>query len=199
MPKLKIVTWPAKVLETEAKEVVDFNDDLKKFVRDMHDTMVSARGIGLAANQVNDLRRVLAIHIPYADNRYEGDNKENGQEDQEVEPKEWWHNKRFTFINPVIVEKKGKTSYQEGCLSFPEMYDFVDRASEVIVKAQDEDGKPFEVHATGLFAICLQHEIDHINGIVFISRMSRFKSQRIRKKMLSSQINAEIKEPAHER
>lgn len=198
MPILKVVTWPAKVLETKAEEVTEFNDELRAFVADMHSTMDRARGIGLAANQVADLRRILTIHIPFADNRYEKEDHEEKGDDAHDRIKEWWHNKRFTFINPVIVEKKGKTSYQEGCLSFPEMYDFVDRASEIWVKALDEYGKPFEIHATGLLAICLQHEIDHIDGIVFITRMSRFKAQRIRKKMMTYQFNLETKEPAYE-
>jgi len=168
------------VLETKAAEVTVFNGELRAFVEQMHFTMDQSRGIGLAANQVNDLRRVLTIFIPFIGSRYEEQEKDNEEQPQ------WWNDKRFTFINPVIIKKHGKMSYQEGCLSFPEMYDFVDRAAEVWVSAQDEHGKPFEVHATGLFSVCLQHEIDHIDGIVFISRMGRFKSQRIKKKMLQN-------------
>jgi peptide deformylase len=169
----EVVTWPAKVLETRAEEVTRFDAELKAFVADMHATMDVSQGIGLAANQVGDLRRVLTIMIPWGDNKYE---------DQE-EKKEWWHDQRFTFVNPVIVKKQGKYRFQEGCLSFPEVYEFVERAAEVWVKAQDETGKEFEVHATGLFAVCLQHEIDHIDGIVFFERMSRLKASMVKKKM----------------
>jgi peptide deformylase len=173
MSVLTIVEWPNKVLETKSEDVTAFDAELKAFVKNMHDTMDHAGGIGLAANQVNVAKRVLVIHIPWSDNKYQ---------DQE-EKKEDWHDKRFTFINPKIVKKQGKISWQEGCLSFPEIYEFVDRAAEVWVEAVDEDGKPFSVHANGLFAVCLQHEIDHIDGVVFINRMSRLKSSMVKKKI----------------
>jgi peptide deformylase len=170
---LDVVVWPAKVLETRAEEVKVFDDQLRKFVADMHETMLASNGIGLAANQVDDLRRIIAMQIPWEGNRYS----------EQEEQKEWWHDKKFTFINPVITKKAGKFRFQEGCLSFPEIYEFVERAAEVWVTAQDENGKTFEVHATGLFAVCIQHEIDHIDGIVFINRMSRLKSTMVRKKL----------------
>jgi peptide deformylase len=181
MAVLKVVEWPAKVLETPASEVKEFDDRLRTFVSDMHETMRASNGIGLAANQVGDLRRVITIEIPHM-------GKEGGDDE---EPK-WWHNKRFTFVNPVIVKKSGTIKWQEGCLSFPEVYDFVERASDVWVKAQDENGKDFEVHADGLFAVCLQHEIDHIDGIVFFKRMSRLKADRVKSKMLKrGNVNVE--------
>jgi len=176
LAELEIVTWPSAVLETKAESVEVFDDKFKKFVNDMHETMQENSGIGLAANQVGVLQRVTTIDIPYADNRYE--------DEDSTEEKQWWHNKRFTFVNPVITKKEGKISAQEGCLSFPEIFDFVDRAAEVWVSAKDENGEDFEVHATGLLAICLQHEIDHLDGVVFITRMSRLKSTRIRKKIM---------------
>jgi peptide deformylase len=175
MAVIDVVEWPAKVLETRAKEVENFDADLKSFVKDMHETMDHAGGIGLAANQVGDLRRVIAILIPWAD-------PEEGEEP--FEAKKEWHDKRFTFINPVITAKNGKTKYMEGCLSFPEMFDFVNRAEEITVKYFDENGKEQELTCDGLMSICLQHEIDHIDGIVFINRMSRLKSGRIKKQMM---------------
>jgi len=178
MTVLKVVEYPAKVLETKALLVETFDEHLKTFVRDMHETMQASGGIGLAANQVGDLRRVVVMEIGWSENAYK---------DQE-EKKEWWHDKPFTFVNPVIVKKEGVIKWQEGCLSFPGIYDFVDRAAEVWVKAQDENGKEFEVHGTGLFAVCLQHELDHIDGIVFINRMSRLKSSLIRKKMAKKAV-----------
>lgn len=182
MAVLSIVEWPAKVLETPASDVKEFDDRLRAFVNDMHETMRASSGIGLAANQVGDLRRVVTIEIPYV-------GKEGGDDDQ---PK-WWHGKPFTFINPVIVKKSGTIRWQEGCLSFPEVYDFVERASEVWVQAKDENGKDFEVHADGLFAVCLQHEIDHIDGIVFFKRMSRLKADRVKTKMLKrGNVNVEV-------
>ena len=175
MSILDIVVYPAKVLETRAAEVTKFDDVLKKFVADMHETMVASAGIGLAANQVGDLRRVVTMEIPYGDNRYEAE--------EPPEVREWWHDKKFTFVNPVITKKQGKFRFQEGCLSFPEIYEFVERAAEVWVTAKDENGEEFEVHATGLFAVCIQHEIDHIDGVVFVERMSRLKSSLVKKKI----------------
>lgn len=184
MAKLKVIEWPAKVLETKAQEVLEFDDKLKKFVADMHETMDAAHGIGLAANQVNSLQRVLTIFIPFIENKEE-ETEDRAGDDQE---KQWWHDKRFTFINPVIRKKVGRASYLEGCLSFPEVYDYVDRAESIVVEAKDESGKSFEVEANGLFSICLQHEIDHIDGVVFIDRMSRLKAQMARKKVMKRQL-----------
>ena len=171
---LDVLVWPHKVLETRASEVAQFDEDLRRFVDDMHETMRASGGIGLAANQVGDLRRVITMQIPTA--RSEGS--------EEAEEQQWWHEKKFTFVNPRITKKSGKFKYQEGCLSFPDIYEFVDRAAEVWVTAHDEFGKQFEVHATGLFAVCMQHEIDHIDGVVFFKRMSRLKSSMVQKKML---------------
>ena len=182
MAVLDVVVWPAKVLETRANEVTVFDAELKQFVTDMFETMAASQGIGLAANQVGQLRRVITIEIPSAGGRYE---------DQEpAEKKEWWHDKKFTLINPVITKKQGKYKFQEGCLSFPEIFEFVERAAEVWVTAQDENGKSYEIHANGLFAVCLQHEIDHIDGIVFFNRMSRLKANMVKKKMLREAIPA---------
>ena len=173
MAILKIVEWPAKILETQSDVVSEFDEDLRKFVADMHQTMDAANGIGLAANQVGVAKRVITICIPWTGNRYEA----------QEETKKEWHDKRYTFINPVILKKSGKISWQEGCLSFPEVYEFVDRAAEVSVRSFDENGQEFEVQADGLFAVCIQHEIDHIDGRVFIDRMSRIKAEIIRKKI----------------
>lgn len=186
MSLLKVVEWPAKVLETKSSDVTVFDDKLRTFVADMHETMDHSKGIGLAANQVNSLQRVLTMMIPWHD----ADEDESGREE-----KKWWHDKRFTFINPVITKKSGKMKYMEGCLSFPEIYDYVDRAANITVKAVDEHGKEFEVDADGLFSVCLQHEIDHIDGIVFINRMSRLKNKVIRQKLQKRQLLAKSSEP----
>lgn len=174
MTVLKVFEYPERVLLTRADEVTVFDAELKKFVEDMHETMLDSNGIGLAANQVGELRRVLTIFIPQDGERYENKEEENRP----------WHNQKYTFINPVITKKKGKIRYQEGCLSFPEMFDFVDRSAEIVVKAQDVKGEFFEVEADGLFSVCLQHEIDHLDGVVFVDRMSRLKASIIKKKML---------------
>lgn len=171
MSVLKVVEWPAKVLETRAEEVTVFDSEFRKFVQDMFLSMEEHEGIGLAANQVGVLKRVFVIEIPFV-----------GPDADSNEP-QWWHNKRFTFVNPVITKKSGKFKYREGCLSFPEIYDYVERPSHVTVTAQDENGVEFTVEASGLFAICIQHELDHLDGIVFINRMSRLKVAAIRKEL----------------
>lgn len=168
MALLDVLVWPSKVLETRAEPVDVFDESLRQFVSDMFETMYASGGIGLAANQVGDLRRVIVIEIPAADG-------------EKVEP---WHNKKWVLINPTITKKSGKIRWQEGCLSFPEIFDFVDRAAEVWVDAFDEHGKSVQIHATDLFAVCIQHEIDHIDGVVFFQRMSRLKADIIKKKML---------------
>lgn len=174
MAILRVFEYPEKVLETKSSDVESFDDDLRNFVANMHETMIDSNGIGLAANQVGSLQRVLTIYIPFEESRY------SEQEDAKQEP---WHNQKYTFINPVITKREGKITFQEGCLSFPEIFENVDRSAQVWVTAFDEHGKEFSVHATGLFSVCLQHEIDHLDGIVFINRMSRLKSSLVKKKL----------------
>ena len=173
MALLKILEWPAVVLESRSSEVIEFDEEFKNLVQDMHETMKESGGIGLAANQIGAEKRVLTICIPWSENKY------SDQEDK----KEHWHDVRWTFVNPVYVKKSGKIRWQEGCLSFPEIFEFVDRSAEVWIKAQNEAGEFFEVHANGLFAVCLQHEIDHIDGVVFITRMSRLKCSLVKKRV----------------
>ncbi len=173
MAVLDVVVYPADVLETRAAEVTEFDDKLRAFVADMHETMHAASGIGLAANQVGSLQRVVTINIPFDGERYE----------QQEETCEEWHDKAYTIINPRIVSKSGKFKYQEGCLSFPDIFEFVQRAKTVTVAYQDEFGKEHEITASGIMAVCLQHEIDHIDGIIFVSRMSRLKQNIVKKKL----------------
>lgn len=177
-----IVKWPDKVLETKSATVDSFTEELQSIVKEMHALMVKTRGIGLAANQIGLLKRVLTINIPYTQ-----DDKLNQV------CKRWWHDQVFTFVNPVIVNSSSqKTRAFEGCLSFPEVFDYVPRFSEVTVKAFDEFGKEFVVEADGLFSVCLQHEIDHLDGIIFVNRMSRLKSTMVKRKYLKKQ--AELRE-----
>lgn len=180
METLPIVTWPAEVLETRASEVTTFDGEFAAFCQLMHRTMDKEAGIGLAANQVNVLQRVLTIFIPHIDGEAEG----------EKEPRQWWHDQRFTLVNPRIIAKHGKISLLEGCLSFPRIFDYVPRAKEITVQAQDETGKALEFTATDLFAVCIQHEIDHLDGIVFLTRMSRLKAAIHRKKLASKQTQS---------
>lgn len=177
MAVLDIVIWPAPVLETKTQLVTDFSEEFQVFVQNMFETMEKETGIGLAANQVGDLRRVCVLHIPQYRTR-----KEDGTIIEEEE-KKWWHDKKMAFVNPQIIKKSGSHRGTEGCLSFPDVYEWVDRSDLITVKAFNEKGEPFEIEADGLLSVCLQHEIDHLDGIVFINRMSRLKASMIRKKM----------------
>lgn len=185
MKLLSIVKWPTPALESPALEVSEFDADLVSFAKAMHMTMDAAQGIGLAANQVNVLKRVLTIHIPYANNRYEEEEAEGEQQ--------WWHNQRFTLVNPEIISRHGNVRCLEGCLSFPDVFEYIDRSETIKVKAFDEHGKVLSFDADGLLAICIQHEIDHLDGIVFTKRMSRLKASAIRKKLLKRAKQANIR------
>jgi peptide deformylase len=135
----------------------------------MVETMYYARGIGLASVQVGDTRRVVVLDVPDEDekDRTKGKNL-------------------IALVNPEIVLVEGETTYEEGCLSLPGITADVDRAAKVKVQALDRDGNPFEIEAEGLLAIALQHEIDHLNGIIFIDRLSRLKRELVKRKYKKS-------------
>ncbi|MBV2130232.1 peptide deformylase [Arsukibacterium indicum] len=159
MAVLKVLHFPDDRLRTVAKPVTEVTPQIKQLVIDMLDTMYDEEGIGLAATQVDVHLRVVVIDVS----------------EQRNEP--------LVLINPEIVERDGVTSYEEGCLSVPQNYASVERAATVKVKALDRDGKPFELDADGLLAICLQHELDHLVGKLFIDYLSPLKRDRIRKKL----------------
>lgn len=172
-PRLKTVSTPV--------EPHEFGDDLRKLVEDMFETMYDAPGIGLAAIQVGVPKRVLVIDLQ--------------PEDPDAEPVECAHdghshthpatkNDPRVFINPVILDPARELStYQEGCLSVPEIYADVDRPATCRVRYQDLDGATHEEALTGLMATCLQHEMDHLEGILFIDHLSRLKRAMVLKKL----------------
>ena len=159
MALLPILRFPDERLRTIAKPVTVFDAALRQLVADMAETMYEAPGIGLAATQVNVHRRVIVIDT---------------SEDQKS---------LQAFINPVIETVSGMQTYEEGCLSVPGVYDKVDRPSDVRVRYQDLDGKVQVLETGDLLAICLQHEIDHLNGKVFVDHLSLLKQTRIRNKL----------------
>lgn len=159
MAVLHVLHYPDERLRTVAKPVDSVNAEIKQLVADMLDTMYAENGIGLAATQVNVHQRVVVIDV---------------SEDR---------NEPMVFINPEITSRSGDTSYEEGCLSVPQSYAKVERAAEITVKALDKNGNPFELKADGLLAICLQHELDHLVGKLFIDYLSPLKRDRIRKKL----------------
>lgn len=159
MAVLQVLHYPDERLRTVAKPVAAVTSDIKQLVDDMLQTMYAENGIGLAATQVNVHQRVVVIDV--SDDR----------------------NEPMVFINPEIIARSGDTSYEEGCLSVPQNYATVERAAEVTVKAQNKNGDWFELAADGLLAICLQHELDHLLGKLFIDYLSPLKRDRIRKKL----------------
>ena len=151
--KLTIVKWPEPVLQQPGEPVTDFDDKLRKFVADMFETMYDAQGVGLAAPQVAVSKRITVIDCS------------SGKD-----PKA-----KMVLINPEIIEREGKLYEEEGCLSFPEIREKVQRAAKVRVRAQDEYGKWFEAEGEELLSRCMQHEIDHLDGVLFIFRISPLK------------------------
>ncbi|MCG6941796.1 MAG: peptide deformylase [Thiohalocapsa sp.] len=159
MAKLEILTFPDERLRRRAELVERVDDGVRQLVDDMLETMYAAPGIGLAAVQVNVPRRVVVIDT---------------SEDK---------NEPLCLINPEVVERSGEEQMEEGCLSVPGYYETVTRAELVKVRALDRDGEPFELETGGLLAVCLQHEIDHLEGRLFVDHISSLKRQRIRKKL----------------
>lgn len=159
MALLNILHYPDERLHKVAKPIETVDAEVRQLIDDMVETMYASKGVGLAATQVNVHRRLIVIDV---------------SEDKSA---------ATAFINPEFLSKSGETSYEEGCLSVPGIYETVNRAERVKVRALDRNGKPFEVEADGLLAICLQHEIDHLDGKVFVEYLSTLKQNRIRTKM----------------
>ncbi len=159
MSHLTILHFPDERLRTVAKPVEQVDDRLRKVIDDMFETMYEAPGIGLAATQVDFHQRLVVIDV----------SEENNQP--------------LVFINPEIIDKEGVEEMDEGCLSVPGIYEKVQRADRVKVRALDRNGEPFELQADGLLAVCIQHEIDHLDGKLFVDYLSSLKRQRIKKKL----------------
>jgi peptide deformylase len=171
---MKILTFPDPRLREVAKPVEKFGPELQKFVDDMIETMYAAHGIGLAAPQVGELIRMVVIDTRPKDEegrRY--DNEEMGELEAQVQ-------QPLILFNPVVIGGEGKTTFDEGCLSVPGYYETVERFNIVEMKAQDVNGKEFTVKADGLLAICMQHELDHLEGTLFIDHLSFVKSNKIK-------------------
>lgn len=160
MPLLDILVFPDDRLRKVAAPVSTVDDATRRVVDDMFETMYDAPGIGLAATQVDIHERIVVIDV---------------SEDKD-DP--------LTLINPEIVRSEGKLSGEEGCLSIPGIYENVDRAESIVFKALDRNGISYEMEADGLLAVCVQHEVDHLDGKLFVDYLSALKKRRIRKKML---------------
>ncbi len=159
MSVLQVLHFPNDRLRKIAALVKEVNVEVQRIVDDMFETMYAEEGIGLAATQVNIHQRIIVIDV--SENRDE----------------------RLALINPELLEKSGETGIEEGCLSIPEQRAFVPRAERVKVRALDREGKQYELETDGLLAICIQHEIDHLDGKLFIDYLSPLKRQRIKQKL----------------
>ncbi|MCB1962400.1 MAG: peptide deformylase [Rhodocyclaceae bacterium] len=160
MALLPILHFPDPRLHTKAAPVAEVDDRIRTLIRDMAETMYEAPGIGLAATQVDVHERVVVIDV---------------SED---------HSDLLALINPEILERSGEQIGEEGCLSVPGIYDKVKRAERVRVRALDQNGERFELEAEGLLAVCIQHELDHLDGKVFVEYLSLLKQGRIKNKLI---------------
>jgi peptide deformylase len=175
MAILEVLTYPNPRLRHKAKAVDSVTPELKQLAQDMLETMYAEKGIGLAAIQVGVEVRLLVIDIfPKGEDRYDLD----GMTDLEKAV-----SMPLVIFNPEITHREGKTTYDEGCLSVPGFYETVERSKYIEVKGLDLDGSPIEYKLDGLLAICMQHEIDHLDGKVFIDRLSPIKSNRLKAKI----------------
>jgi len=173
MTRLTILEYPDPRLRTVAQPVEVVDDDLRSLIDDMFETMYASKGIGLAATQVNVHRRLLVADV---------------SED---------HDQPLALVNPEVIETEDVETTQEGCLSVPGIFDDVERARRVRIRALGRDGKPLEMTADGLLAVCIQHEIDHLDGKLFVDYLSELKRQRIRKKLEKERkLRAEGRMPA---
>ena len=159
MALLKILRFPDPRLRKKASEITDVSDKTRQLADDMLETMYDAPGIGLAATQVDVQKRIIVIDI---------------SEDQD---------QPLVLINPEVIKQEGERDHEEGCLSVPEAYETVTRADKIRVKALDRDGKEIEFDADELLATCIQHEIDHLEGKLFVDYLSNLKRQRIKKRL----------------
>lgn len=159
MAILKILQYPDERLHKVAKPVDHVNESTRKLVRDMAETMYAAPGVGLAATQVDVHEQIIVLDVSEA------------------------HNQLRVFINPEIIASSGEEECEEGCLSVPGIYETVRRAAKVTVRALNEKGETFTLEAEGLLAVCIQHEMDHLLGKVFVEYLSQLKQTRIRAKL----------------
>jgi peptide deformylase len=166
MAILKILQYPDERLHKVAAPIPEITNEIRVLVQDMAETMYTASGIGLAATQIDVHQRIIVIDV--SDTR----------------------DRLHVFINPEIIASSGESDYQEGCLSVPGVFEKVKRAENILVRAMGLDGNLFEMDADGLFAVCIQHEMDHLMGRVFVDYLSQLKQSRIRSKLKKRQRDA---------
>ena len=161
MAALEILRYPDPLLKKRSKEVDGIDEEVKRLIRDMTETMYRANGVGLAACQVGILRRVIVVDVSPIDPQHD----------------------LFALINPEIISEEGEIEYEEGCLSVPDCLEKVKRREKIQVRGISPEGTEMEVSGEGILAISLQHEIDHLNGILILDRLSRLKREIYRDKL----------------
>jgi peptide deformylase len=176
MPVRQVRIFGDPVLRQKAVEVTAVDDSLRSLVADMRDTMKAYSGVGLAGNQVGVAQRVMVVDVPMAEDRHE----------------------RYAMVNPVIEARAGSQTGEEGCLSIPGIYDEVTRSELITVRALDENGEAFTLHAEGYLARAIQHEVDHLDGVLFVDRLSPLKRQFLRRD-LDALARGELPEDHHPR
>lgn len=159
MAKLEILHYPDPRLRNKARPVEQVDEKIRQFVDDMLETMYAAPGIGLAATQVNVAKQIIVMDL--------SENKDQP----------------LCLINPMILQASGEEETEEGCLSVPGVYEMVKRAENIEVRALNRQGEPFEMQASGILAVCIQHEVDHLDGKLFVDYLSQLKKRRIKKKL----------------
>jgi len=172
MALLHILRYPDERLHTVASHVPAVDEKIRQLIKDMAETMYAAPGVGLAATQVDVHKRVIVIDISETRDQLQA------------------------FVNPELVAVSGESDFEEGCLSVPGIFDKVRRAARITVRALDAEGKPFTLEADGLLAVCIQHEMDHLEGKVFVEYLSRLKQRRILKKLKKQDQRASEPETA---
>lgn len=176
--RLKVLTYPSPVLKKVAAPVTLFNQELRQLAKDMLFTMYHAPGIGLAAPQVGQSIRMFVLDIDFEREKILSSEGNTEWQFSNFNPR--------VFINPVFKQKTGEILYEEGCLSVPGVYEDVKRAEHVVVEYQDLDGNKCSLEANETLAVCLQHENDHLEGIIFLERLSLLKRQFLTKKFLKA-------------
>ena len=164
MAILEIIQYPDPRLREKCAEVTEINARIRNALDDMAETMYSAPGVGLAAAQIGMKERLIVADV--------GDDEESGRT-----------GKLYKIVNPQIVHREGKLEYEEGCLSIPGIKEMVRRSERVVLQGLDENGEEFEVQADGLLSVCFQHEIDHLDGVLFIDHLSRVKRELINSRL----------------
>ena len=167
MALLEVLTYPDPRLATKSRPIDAVDDEVRQLIDDMFETMYHAEGVGLAAPQIGETVRLIVLDC-------EQKNDEQGAP---------LSRNPIAIVNPTITEREGKIVWEEGCLSVPDYVDEVERAAKVVCEGLDRDGRPLRIEGEGLLAVCLQHEIDHLDGVLFVDRLSRLKQSMVKKKL----------------